>query len=503
MRHLLQEYIKEILQEIDLHEKKDRRSRGKSRAPKSSRGKSRAPKSEPAQVEYLLSNQKIGFAAEWAMYNALGGKKQLVPNSDPKGGINDSRIDTAWTSAPIKTREIFIKILEKMTAAARTTIGDRDAFPGGKRELGTPTHPPSTAKESGNKVSATEKVDVPTDKNNFHVKYNDEQRLMGFQKEEAPQEDEAAVTDSPAASMIAEIYFEALREHVTEMRKEYFEDSTLLDELESIEDVEERKKAFAKRTGSLYSSEGERLEKAPKRGLDRRRFDAFVDWGGVLRKRGPSLKKGETPTQKQADFEEVKREYQSLIMSGENRARFMDRLEAQLEGTNREAFSVVLRAEIKAKLGKYNNKPTYFANFVGRPSTITRKNTNKDTAETYNVSLILTNYTKELKLEDGEESFRVIPALIRADQMAAAAKDIGEDLPAPDAFEESGAEDSSPKDAKGKETTTFYRVTDASGSKEWFRIEFRLDGEGHPPQLKSGPALKELLKQKTQAARRG
>ena len=35
----------------------------------------------------------------------------------------------------------------------------------------------------------------------------------------------------------------------------------------------------------------------------------------------------------------------------------------------------------------------------------------------------------------------------------------------------------------------FYKVTSEDGSKEYFHIEFRLDGGGHPPQLKVGPDL--------------
>ena len=40
-----------------------------------------------------------------------------------------------------------------------------------------------------------------------------------------------------------------------------------------------------------------------------------------------------------------------------------------------------------------------------------------------------------------------------------------------------------------KESTKFYKVTSEDGSKEYFHIEFRLDGGGHPPQLKVGPDL--------------
>jgi len=40
-----------------------------------------------------------------------------------------------------------------------------------------------------------------------------------------------------------------------------------------------------------------------------------------------------------------------------------------------------------------------------------------------------------------------------------------------------------------KETTIFYKVTDSSGKKIYFYVEFRMDGGGHPPQLKVGPDL--------------
>lgn len=40
-----------------------------------------------------------------------------------------------------------------------------------------------------------------------------------------------------------------------------------------------------------------------------------------------------------------------------------------------------------------------------------------------------------------------------------------------------------------KEATKFYQVTNTDGSKVYFMIEFRLDGGGHPPQLKVGKDL--------------
>jgi hypothetical protein len=40
-----------------------------------------------------------------------------------------------------------------------------------------------------------------------------------------------------------------------------------------------------------------------------------------------------------------------------------------------------------------------------------------------------------------------------------------------------------------KETTKFFKVTNIKGDKTYFNIEFRLDGGGHPPQLKVRPDL--------------
>lgn len=40
-----------------------------------------------------------------------------------------------------------------------------------------------------------------------------------------------------------------------------------------------------------------------------------------------------------------------------------------------------------------------------------------------------------------------------------------------------------------KEATKFYQVTSSDGTKTYFLIEFRLDGGGHPPQLKVGKDL--------------
>jgi len=47
----------------------------------------------------------------------------------------------------------------------------------------------------------------------------------------------------------------------------------------------------------------------------------------------------------------------------------------------------------------------------------------------------------------------------------------------------------------GGQTTTFYLITGVGQNKDkiYFKIEFRLDGEGHPPQLKTGPDLDSLV----------
>ena len=48
-----------------------------------------------------------------------------------------------------------------------------------------------------------------------------------------------------------------------------------------------------------------------------------------------------------------------------------------------------------------------------------------------------------------------------------------------------------PKILVAGQTTTYYLVVNKENpSMIYFMIEFRLDGDGHPPQLKTGPALK-------------
>jgi hypothetical protein len=56
-------------------------------------------------------------------------------------------------------------------------------------------------------------------------------------------------------------------------------------------------------------------------------------------------------------------------------------------------------------------------------------------------------------------------------------------------IEKAAAEAGEIPDVKGP-TTIFYQVVDIDDeSKVYFQIEFRLDGDSHPPQLKTGRAI--------------
>lgn len=111
----------------------------------------------------LLSNKILGFAAEWATWEAFGGSSGLSLSK------KDNRISPAWnTSTPQEQRQ-YDAMYKKMIAAASSKVS----------ELGYGKSPPLRTPDA---ASATEKVDVPTKKVDVHVKFNDASRLAGFQR---------------------------------------------------------------------------------------------------------------------------------------------------------------------------------------------------------------------------------------------------------------------------------------------------------------------------------
>jgi len=111
----------------------------------------------------LLASKILGYAAEWATWQAFGGKSGLDLSK------KDNRIAPAWLKASMQEREQYDSMYEEMTALASSKV----------YELGYDKSPPIQTPDA---ASTTEKVDVPTKKIDVHVKFNDSVRLAGFQR---------------------------------------------------------------------------------------------------------------------------------------------------------------------------------------------------------------------------------------------------------------------------------------------------------------------------------
>lgn len=432
--------------------------------------------------ERLLANKQIGYAAEWAIYNALNGSTKLF--DDISGDVtsmrsvfpNDSRLTRYWNDSTDAEKYIFMGIFGKLLDKAKTTLSSRI------KHLGKPKHAPSTV-EGEEKVSTTEKVDVPCKNADVHVKYNDDERLLGFQEEEEKDATETATGESSqTAGLVASIYKNALRDHIADMRKS---------------------------------------------AINQKSFDTFVrPTGKIVRPKGVSAR----PTEL-ANFEKVKKEYQGFLKDGKNRIAFFRKLEGNLNGdSDAKNFRAALRHEIYTKLGfdmkkGLQTKLTYFANFTGTDDMVliadaeilsvgpraraqgTQKAADNVIAN-YSVSdLKLTNWGKMLP---DLSNLRIVPTGLSSKELAAIAVDyesIGmipsEDELKANSVQQSILQPTEKEKSKANDlvssTTKYYSIRDEEG-KEYFTIEFRIDGQGQPPQLKTGPELKKKLKEKNQKA---
>jgi hypothetical protein len=269
MSNLLREYIRQSLFIQQLNEAKP------------AKGTAVAP--ERTQT-WLLANKQLGFAAEWALWKACGGKGTFK---------SDTRLSNIYKSATETERNIFNSIYEKMVAVAQDSLGSfGETITVLDSDL---SHSPNSPKAKG---GSTAKVDVPTDTVDFHVKYNDDKRLSGFQREKLSSKIDPATKEKivlSASSATATAYFDALKAHIENIIKK---NKRFLN-------------SFKKR---LYDKEGNALppDKQP-----RNNQQSWVDANGILRKGAVSSKNPNS--EMNIDFEAAKEAYQSVIVRGTNR----------------------------------------------------------------------------------------------------------------------------------------------------------------------------------------
>jgi hypothetical protein len=297
----------------------------------------------------LLSNKNVGYAAEWATWKACGGKGDGFIKS-----TLDPRISSAYGSATVREKREFQSLYEKMLEIAMPEVEVENP--------GLPIHTPDAA-------STTEKVDVPCKNADIHVKFNDANRLAGFQR---------AHRDVPSSETTV-IYDKVMEQF-----------------------------------GTKLSSSGKMK---------------FIDSSGFLRR--PAGVKGQSKMtgiakrnaeKLEMQFQAERDAYREYFTINPGRTKFIHALK-------KEGIESAIINDVTTQLMGGSGRPALFFKYFTSGK---------------NVTLQVHNYS----LGD----LLVVPII-------------------------------------DKETTIFYKVTDNEGKKVYFLVEFRMDGGGHPPQLKVGPDL--------------
>lgn len=308
----------------------------------------------------LNSNKILGYAAEWATWEALTGTSgfEIAVEEDPR--INDK-----YAASSQDEKDLYQLMYEKMVSVARIEVDKIRSDPDKGLSMSNARRP-----DMG---TTTEKVDVWTSDADVHVKFNDPNRLAGFQRAHG---------------------------EVESSRTTVIFDSVIKDFVGTL-DIDSR----------------------------------FLDSRGVLRR--PAGVKGMStmgPAQKKkaasllSDFASVRDQYRLSFTNSEKnrespgyRSEFMDMLEDR-------GIKEAIIDDISDQLMGNTGRPAIYFKYFTAGTSVTL-----DTHEYGILDLVVTRNSGE--------------------------------------------------------STKFYKVTNSTGDKIYFYVEFRLDGGGHPPQLKVGPDL--------------
>ena len=140
----------------------------------------------PVGQSSLMASKILGYAAEWATWEACSGKDGFKFATQ-----EDRRIQPIWDATPDKKiREQFKETYDLMVEVA---LSEAAEIRSDGLTLASPRKP--------DEGTATEKVDVVTKDADIHVKFNDAVRLAGFQR----------VKGDVAASKTAAVYDEVMK----------------------------------------------------------------------------------------------------------------------------------------------------------------------------------------------------------------------------------------------------------------------------------------------------
>ena len=422
MRELLKEYIKNILLTQKLYE-----------------AKSKGALNTTDDVT-LLSNKVLGYAAEWAVYAALGG------TGDLKDMLTDKRISgksgndgpyplAAGMKGKSGSQKEFDKIYKQMIAAVKIEISKK------KLSLGEAGAAPG---------AGTQKVDVMSTLADIHVKYNDLKRLLGFQKDKEESDvkepglplkkgETTKITSSKFVNT-ATVYDDALIEFFEVIRTKGNKIYKGLSD--------ESKGAFNKQDLRTSHHSGPRLS-------GRKAAKAF----GVKSKQYKGFLAYKAAYQEAIKIVGRKTFYDILETNG-----FKETLLRDIE----QLLFISANKMKNAKGKEVGSKKIYFAKFSGP---------NIDSLGSV-VTCEFYDYSKILELSNG-----LIDKMDVIRYLGPQPKQNDDAL---------GDAVSGEKDGNSAVTTTFYQIVDKQNGTVYFDIEFRLDGDSHPPQLKAASGITKL-----------
>lgn len=423
MSNLLREYVKSILLAQKLYE-----------------AKSKGELNTPA-AEALLSNKALGYAAEWAVYAALGGGEDKLTD---KRIVGKKGTDGPWPQAGGKkgkspSQEKFNEIYDQMIIAVGTAVKQKEL---------------NLGEAEGAPGSGTQKVDVMSTLADIHVKYNDFKRLLGFQKEKEESDIELPIKKGQTKEITPQEFPNTARVYDDGLTQFF--------------------KAIREKGNDIYEKLSKESQKtlvgrSPEALILRRRHHSGARLSG--RKAAKSFDGGEENSEYQG-FLKYKAAYQEAVKIV-GRDRFYNILEENgfKEALLRdiEQLLFISTNKIKGAKGKNTSKKIYFAKFSGPDINSLDKGV---TCEFYDYSAIL-NLGKG-GLIDKMNVVRYSGPQPKQNIAAVADAALGG------------------KDAVSAATTTFYQVVDNETGTVYFDIEFRLDGDSHPPQLKAASGITEL-----------
>jgi len=518
----------------------------------SKKKKSKIPNAEIVNLQEgqsdLISNKILGFIAEWATYVGCtrAAKRDISPYLDniqeieleqiPLPFIDDKRINAAWTKEQNPTIKHNVIILFKNMVNAATEAALKASAEVGNKKLFANLEPPT---------SGTAAVDVGGKKAfvGIHVKFNDNTRVLGFQKhnesqefflekrKEEEEEDDDELDSEDSNSLESVGTFGAINKSISDMfsngktkpwwlaRPEDFpEISFYLEDFNSGYRLKIKSKADTEYNELLQSSYNKFFN--PKDGWEEIGFQFRMKH---MKQNNPKMSK-----------ELIKKNV----------------LANPLKNT---AFESQFYTKILVdSLGKIYTAPGMFIDKNGkmrRPKEVKTSFESQYSDNNYVKAIISDNrdrfekikdlYSKFLKRSDPNlgGSRDIFYEVLEANNIKEHIKDdmkillgLGDEPETKPIFffkyftgvknlgKEGGVEkvDLSAGTTKfeggdtidnleisrtlskgtGTDTTIFYEVRGAgpNANKIYFYIEFRLDGGGHPPQLKVGPALKYKLK---------